>query len=122
MAEKCTKTSAPPPSCSMKPKPFSLLNHFTVPVATGRAFSVSEAPRVETSDCRWFATSRTHETSRAGLPRPALTTRTGTAPGHDASSRRSSCAVYRSGLGPQDLLHRPALGQLVDELVEVADL
>src|SRR5690554_6997966 len=33
MAEKCTKTSLPPSACSMKPKPFSLLNHFTVPVA-----------------------------------------------------------------------------------------
>src|SRR6266516_6926150 len=31
MAEKWTNTSAPPPSGEMKPKPFSLLNHFTVP-------------------------------------------------------------------------------------------
>src|SRR5918994_2807250 len=33
MAEKWTKTSAPPPSWAMKPKPFSPLNHFTVPCA-----------------------------------------------------------------------------------------
>src|SRR3954452_3215566 len=31
MAEKWTKTSAVPPSGVMKPKPFSPLNHFTVP-------------------------------------------------------------------------------------------
>ncbi len=31
IAEKWQKTSAPPPSCSMKPKPFSALNHYTVP-------------------------------------------------------------------------------------------
>src|SRR5699024_5286687 len=30
IAEKCTNTSSPA-SCSMKPKPFSPLNHFTVP-------------------------------------------------------------------------------------------
>src|SRR5699024_1105596 len=30
IAEKCTNTSSPP-SRSMKPKPFSALNHFTVP-------------------------------------------------------------------------------------------
>src|SRR3978361_1350503 len=33
MALKWTKTSAPPPSTSMKPKPFSPLNHLTVPCA-----------------------------------------------------------------------------------------
>src|SRR5690242_18519919 len=33
MAEKWTKTSAVPPSGVMKPKPFSPLNHFTVPCA-----------------------------------------------------------------------------------------
>src|ERR1700712_1506076 len=33
MPEKGTKTSAPPLSGAMKPKPFSLLNHFTVPCA-----------------------------------------------------------------------------------------
>src|SRR6266545_1182749 len=27
------KTSSPPPSCVMNPKPFASLNHFTVPVA-----------------------------------------------------------------------------------------
>jgi hypothetical protein len=27
-----TKTSAPPSSCVMKPKPFSALNHFTLPI------------------------------------------------------------------------------------------
>src|SRR5260221_4334741 len=32
IAEKCTKTSSPP-SRSMKPKPFSFENHFTVPSA-----------------------------------------------------------------------------------------
>ena len=31
IAEKWTKTSSPPPSCAMKPKPFSALNHLTVP-------------------------------------------------------------------------------------------
>src|SRR5262245_4484087 len=29
----CTKTSGPPPSGAMNPKPFAMLNHFTVPVA-----------------------------------------------------------------------------------------
>src|ERR1700679_61151 len=33
IALKCTNTSGPPPSWVMKPKPFSPLNHFTVPVA-----------------------------------------------------------------------------------------
>ena len=33
IALKCTKTSGPPSSWVMKPKPFSPLNHFTVPVA-----------------------------------------------------------------------------------------
>src|SRR6516165_6364609 len=33
MALKCTNTSGPPPSWEMKPKPFSELNHLTVPVA-----------------------------------------------------------------------------------------
>src|SRR5690606_14954657 len=32
IAEKWAKTSAPPSSGLMKPKPFSALNHFTVPV------------------------------------------------------------------------------------------
>src|SRR3954467_5956908 len=41
IAEKCTKTSGPPPSCSMKPKPFSALNHFTVPCAMGELFPSS---------------------------------------------------------------------------------
>src|SRR5688572_23272008 len=31
MAEKCAKTSGPPPSGSMKPNPLALLNHLTVP-------------------------------------------------------------------------------------------
>src|SRR5689334_18540701 len=34
MLEKWANTSAPPPSCSMKPKPLAALNHFTVPDAT----------------------------------------------------------------------------------------
>src|SRR5580704_1743453 len=34
MAVWCTKTSAPPSGCEMKPKPFSALNHLTVPEAT----------------------------------------------------------------------------------------
>src|ERR1700722_12677207 len=34
MAVWCTNTSAPPLGCEMKPKPFSALNHLTVPVAT----------------------------------------------------------------------------------------
>src|SRR5262245_25394302 len=34
MALKCTNTSSLPSSGVMKPKPFSELNHFTVPVAT----------------------------------------------------------------------------------------
>src|ERR1700677_1850068 len=34
MAVWCTKTSAPPSGCKMKPKPFSALNHLTVPDAT----------------------------------------------------------------------------------------
>src|SRR5688500_13633995 len=33
IAEKWTKTSGPPFSCSMKPKPFASLNHFTLPLA-----------------------------------------------------------------------------------------
>src|SRR5688572_26496080 len=33
MALKCAKTSAEPSSGAMKPKPFSALNHLTVPVA-----------------------------------------------------------------------------------------
>src|ERR1700730_1335950 len=33
MALKCTNTSGPPASWVMKPKPFSPLNHFTVPLA-----------------------------------------------------------------------------------------
>ncbi len=33
IAQKCTNTSGPPSSWVMKPKPFSPLNHFTVPVA-----------------------------------------------------------------------------------------
>src|SRR5262245_21831372 len=32
MAEKCAKTSGPPPSGSMKPNPLALLNHLTVPI------------------------------------------------------------------------------------------
>src|SRR5690242_18382875 len=34
MAFQWTKTSAPPPSTEMKPKPLSALNHLTVPCAT----------------------------------------------------------------------------------------
>src|SRR5690348_11948619 len=33
MAEKCTNTSSPPPSCAINPNPLSALNHFTVPCA-----------------------------------------------------------------------------------------
>jgi len=32
-AEICTNTSLPVPACTIKPKPFCELNHFTVPVA-----------------------------------------------------------------------------------------
>src|SRR6266571_780627 len=38
MALKCTNTSGPPASWVMKPKPFSPLNHFTVPVAIAKSF------------------------------------------------------------------------------------
>ena len=34
------KTSSPPSSCVMKPKPFASLNHFTVPVAICRSVSI----------------------------------------------------------------------------------
>src|SRR3954462_13342688 len=46
IAEKWAKTSAPPSSGLMKPKPLSALNHFTVPVVTS-------APRrlLETALC-----------------------------------------------------------------------
>src|ERR1700754_5338625 len=46
IAEKWAKTSAPPSSGLMKPKPLSALNHFTVPV-------VMSAPRrlLETALC-----------------------------------------------------------------------
>ena len=37
-AEMCTNTSAPPSSGWMKPKPFWVLNHFTVPICMTRPF------------------------------------------------------------------------------------
>jgi len=40
-----TKTSAPPPSCAMKPKPLSSLNHLTVPCAISLTFGKSGAGR-----------------------------------------------------------------------------
>src|SRR3954447_12284254 len=53
MAEKCTKTSGPSPSCSMKPKPFSALNHLTVPCAMPYSFCDERRGRVITaSGCR----------------------------------------------------------------------
>src|SRR3954454_8662210 len=44
MAEKWQKTSGPPPSCSMKPKPFSALNHFTVPWVISFSFRAGGVP------------------------------------------------------------------------------
>src|SRR6476469_1208356 len=44
MAEKWQKTSGPPPSCSMKPKPFSALNHFTVPWVISFSFRAEGVP------------------------------------------------------------------------------
>src|SRR5690349_6617205 len=41
MAEKWTKTSSPPESGAMKPKPFSALNHLTVPEAMSDPLSCS---------------------------------------------------------------------------------
>ena len=38
MPEKWAKTSSEPSSGAMKPKPFSALNHFTVPVAMSACF------------------------------------------------------------------------------------
>src|SRR5215813_2678304 len=45
MAEKCTNTSDPPPSTVMKPKPFSALNHLTVPCAMSLSFIKVYRPR-----------------------------------------------------------------------------
>src|SRR5215475_8618056 len=45
MAEKCTNTSDPPPSTVMKPKPFSALNHLTVPCAMFLSFRKVYRPR-----------------------------------------------------------------------------
>src|SRR3954467_15097945 len=62
IALKWTKTSAPPPSWVMKPKPFSPLNHFTVPVATSVAF-------LETADQQRSAPAMVFEFGRvATLP------------------------------------------------------
>src|SRR3954454_2520486 len=44
MAEKWQKTSQPPPSCSMEPKPFSGLNHFTVPWVIWLSFRAEGVP------------------------------------------------------------------------------
>jgi hypothetical protein len=45
------KTSSPPPSCVMKPKPFASLNHFTVPVAiTLELFSSVRSAEVAVPD------------------------------------------------------------------------
>src|SRR5580698_4724226 len=46
MALKCTNTSGPPASWVMKPKPFSPLNHFTVPVVM--AIPLSSWPKPTT--------------------------------------------------------------------------
>src|ERR687885_1195118 len=49
MAEKWTKTSAVPPSGVMKPKPFSPLNHFTVPCAMFSPVDVPDRRRKVTN-------------------------------------------------------------------------
>ena len=43
MAEKCAKTSSPPPSGEINPYPLALLNHFTVPVAMTAVTSLTSA-------------------------------------------------------------------------------
>ena len=53
--EKCTNTSSPP-SCWMKPYPFSLLNHLTVPSANSR-------PLLDSPAC---ATGRRNDKARSG--------------------------------------------------------
>src|ERR1700730_17921119 len=55
IAEKCTKTSSPP-SRSMKPKPFSFENHFTVPSANcvppcKNTDGTSRRPMMNPPDC-----------------------------------------------------------------------
>src|SRR5207342_1117523 len=40
MAEKCAKTSGPPPSGSMKPNPLALLNHLTVPIGMSASLTI----------------------------------------------------------------------------------
>src|SRR5690606_31801681 len=66
MAEKWTKTSSPP-STAMKPYPFSLLNHLTVPCATLRILTslppASAVPMAETAPYRTLG-NRAHQTGR----------------------------------------------------------
>src|SRR5438552_12919868 len=65
MAEKCAKTSSPPPSGSMKPKPLASLNHLTVPRAIPHLllFSARHSGRLRraVSIRRWTAGSTEHD-------------------------------------------------------------
>ena len=56
IAEKCAKTSSPPPSGSMKPNPFASLNHLTMPVA----MLDSSSPSIDRDD----SLQRQHGVSR----------------------------------------------------------
>src|SRR5918911_253960 len=78
MDEKWTKTSAPPPSGLMKPKPFSPLNHFTVPEAMSAPSQAVERPhRADSSAAALIIRVRGNDTKRRligfGYPSGAIT-------------------------------------------------
>src|SRR5687768_12850720 len=91
MALKCAKTSALPSSGAMKPKPFSALNHLTVPVAILLSFcpmgTADASPMRSTVD----------RGPGSGLP-PGRGARGGCALGHPPS-RIGSCHADRSASG-----------------------
>src|SRR5215204_1562441 len=91
MALKCAKTSALPSSGAMKPKPFSALNHLTVPVAILLSFcpmgTADASPMRSTVD----------RGPGSGLP-PGLGARGGCALRHPPS-RIGSCHADRSASG-----------------------
>src|SRR3954471_5284418 len=119
MAEKWTKTSAGPPSGVMKPKPFSPLNHFTVPCAmfspdgcTYRRRKVTITGSLgrrgpHTPDARWIRVRGRPRTRERRL-QPPPTISGSAAKASPAAFRRLDDVgeEHRAGHGPDATGHR----------------
>src|SRR6476619_1200331 len=97
----------------MKPKPFSLLNHFTVPVATGVASSCQRGLPCGDPRLPMVTTSATREPSRGGSVEPSPFVRgLGRQPGTTVAAAGVFTPVNRVMGQPDDRRYGKSVGHL----------